>query len=342
VAIQGNAACRMGYAWFNADTGAQIGREGAAWEAQSTDSNSGAQGAAEGVFTPLVDTRVEVRITGLSGVTAIYAGNGNLLGTRAFIQQLGTTAFTASPTAIVPISVAYGATIPLASISTDGTYFVTAGSGTTNDGNVAYGIPALPVGSTLTIFGDTIADVSVNNTVWSTPYSWIFKAGNNYRVISASESATNLRFVPSFTVANVFGNIGSGERLFGRANAWEVLNHGITLLFQLAAPTTYLACLNAYNAASGGTTLSALQVSTNGSNYSAATLTNTMPAGLYTFHANPGFAFLAQISASSTASVAAEYGHYGMLGNTSNVSTSAGANMLNLESPTTAPRLSGH
>jgi hypothetical protein len=109
VAIQATAGGRIGYAWYNSDTGVQIGKEGANWEVQGTDANSGASGMAEAIFTPLINTRVEVRITGLAGLTSIYAGNSNLAGTRATIIQIGTSAIVTTPKSILQLDTA-GAT----------------------------------------------------------------------------------------------------------------------------------------------------------------------------------------------------------------------------------------
>lgn len=208
----------------------------------------------------------------------------------------------ADETTITHISVAYGDAIPLSSISADGTYFITAGSGLMDNANVAYGIPILPPGSTLTIFGSD-KNTTVVNTVWSAPYTFLFKQGSVYTVTNAAENASNLRWVPSTSVSGVFTNIGFGERLFGVSNSWEALNHGKTLLFQLATASTYQALLDAYNSASGaGSALVDLQLSINGSAFASAVLTDVLPIGLYTFQSTSTNAYLTQISAGGASS----------------------------------------
>jgi hypothetical protein len=141
IAIQASAGGRMGYAWFNSDTGIQLGKEGAAWEVQSADINSAASGEAEAIFTPTVNTRVEVRITGVSLLTSIYAGNPNLAGTRATIIQLGSSAATLSTIPSILQLDNTGSTAQIGSAGASGILFntqlFTQGTKITNAGNTA-------------------------------------------------------------------------------------------------------------------------------------------------------------------------------------------------------------
>ena len=95
VSTQKSASGRSAFAWFNSDANTRIGSYGSHFDAQTTDTNNNSSDA-EGFFTPTIDTRVELRFTGNSGVTNIFNGNTAIAATKALIRQIGTTAVTST------------------------------------------------------------------------------------------------------------------------------------------------------------------------------------------------------------------------------------------------------
>jgi hypothetical protein len=146
---------RIAYAWYNADTGVQIGVEGSHFDGQTVDTNSN-EGPAQAIFTPSVSTRVEVRITGVASLSSIYVGNSNIAGTRATIQQLGSSATTGGTT---------NASVTLADFPTGGVIGTAAATvDTANNANIVQTTSA----QTLTLPSPTVTTagklVTINNT----------------------------------------------------------------------------------------------------------------------------------------------------------------------------------
>jgi alpha-tubulin suppressor-like RCC1 family protein len=83
-----NPATYIAYQWYNADTGVAIGQTGSI-EGSAEASNDALQAKAEAVFTPTVDTKVEIRLT-VKGADTLGIGNSAYGLSRFNITTLST------------------------------------------------------------------------------------------------------------------------------------------------------------------------------------------------------------------------------------------------------------